>query len=89
MPLKPHALGVAAAFVTGLFYIVDGLYYMFAPESALSFFSYISHNFDFSILEGEGVTWASFLIGLVVWEICAYISTWLFAIVYNRLANRP
>lgn len=87
MHLKSHQFGLAGGLATAFFYTLDSLWYAFWPESAMSFWGFISHNFDFAVMEGEGLTWASFFAGLVAWSVTVYVCCAVFAWMYNKLAK--
>ncbi len=87
MHLKPHGLGLAAAVLTALGYGLCSLLYALWPEQSLKFMNFTSHNFDFSLIAGDGLTWASFFAGLVIWVIFAYVFGALFAWFYNKFAK--
>lgn len=86
MHLKAHALGIASAVVTAIFYALCVAWYALAPDQLVSFSGYVSH-FDFSLVMGPEPTLLSFLAGLVFWFVISYVSGWLFAWFYNRVAK--
>lgn len=87
MHLKPHALGLAGAAVTGLGYLLDAAFHWLAPEKTMKFYSYISFNFDLSSLGLGVLTWPSFLAGLVVWMVMTYVCLYVFGWFYNQWAH--
>lgn len=87
MHFKPHALGLATAVLAAICYGLDSLFYALAPEQSMTFWGFISHNLDFSVLVGDSPTWGSFVAGLIVWTVSSYIGGWLFAWLYNKFAK--
>ncbi|MBI4994837.1 hypothetical protein HZC21_04325 [Candidatus Peregrinibacteria bacterium] len=87
MHFKPHGFGLASAVLTAIGYGLCSLLYALWPKQSLEFMNYTSHNFDFSLIAGEGLTWPSFFAGLVVWVVVAYILGALFAWFYNQFAK--
>lgn len=87
MHLKPNGLGLASAVLTAIGYGLCSLMYALWPAQSLKFMNYTSHNFDFSLIAGSGLTWPSFFAGLVVWVVLAYIMGALFAWFYNQFAK--
>lgn len=85
MYLKPHGLGLAAAFVTALSYVLCTGLYALAPNFFWRASKFALH-YDFSSL-GAAVTWATFLGGLVLWVVLAYVGGALFAWFYNQAAK--
>lgn len=87
MHLKPNAFGLAAGVLTAVSYSLCSAAYVLFNEQFMSFMNLISHNFDFSVLEGGGLTWESFFVGLVAWTVMSYVSGVVFGWLYNKLAK--
>ncbi len=87
MHLKPHSLGLAGALLTAIGYSLCSLLYSLWPVESLNFMNYTSHNFDFSLIAGTGLTWSSYFAGLVVWVVLSYLFLLVFGWFYNRLVD--
>lgn len=87
MHFKPHGFGLAAGVLTAIGYGLCSLLYALWPAQSLEFMNFTSHNFNFSVIAGDGLTWASFFAGLVVWVVMSYIAGALFAWLYNQFAK--
>lgn len=87
MHIKPHALGLAGAILTGVWYAVEALIFKYAPEFSMKYWSLMSLRMDYAPIKGPGLDWTAFFAGLVGWMICAYVCLALLGWLYNRLAK--
>ena len=87
MKLKVNALGMAGGAITAIGYLLCGIWYWIFPDSMIKVSNYTALNMDFTSIMGTGVTWDSFVVGLVAWTVSAYICCVIFAWIYNKLAE--
>lgn len=87
MHLKPNALGLASAIVSGVGYILCAAVYQYWPDFMMKIVKWSSFNFDFTSTQGAGLTWPVFVAGLLMWVVGAYVVMAVFAWLYNKLAK--
>ena len=83
MKLNPTALGAASAISFSILWIICSAAVAVLPEFMMTMSGHMVHV-SFSQM-GWTLTWAGVLLGLVAWAAVAFVSTWLIAVVYNRL----
>lgn len=83
--VKPHALGLGGAVVTGAAAILCSAAYALFPSGAVEFFSFVTHKNIAAI--ADGITWAKFFGGAIFWVIAAYIGLFLIGWLHNKLAE--
>ncbi|MDX2314244.1 MAG: DUF5676 family membrane protein [Gammaproteobacteria bacterium] len=87
MKLNPTALGAAGAISFSILWITCSAAVAVLPEFMMTMSGHMVHV-SFSQL-GWTLTWAGVLLGLVSWAAVAFVSTWLIAVTYNRLLDKP
>ena len=83
MKLNPTALGAASAISFSIFWIICSAAVAILPELIMTISGHMVHV-DLSQM-GWALTWTGVFLGLVAWVAVAFISTWLIAVIYNRL----
>lgn len=87
MKLKINALGIAGGAITAIGYLLCGIWYWISPGSMIKVSNYTALNMDFTPIMGTGATWDSFVVGLIVWTVSAYVCCIIFGWIYNKLAD--
>jgi hypothetical protein len=77
-----HLLKVVAAWVT-IVYIVCFAGVALVPGMRAGFLHYALHM-NVSVIENV-TTFATFISGLIVWNVIAFLGTWLFAALHNKI----
>ena len=86
--VKPHALGLGGAIVTGVAAILCSAAYALFPNGAVEFFSYVTHK-DISAISLE-VTWANAIAGFVFWVVAATLFfIWWAGCIINLQSSIP
>ncbi|MEK7172068.1 MAG: DUF5676 family membrane protein [Patescibacteria group bacterium] len=83
--VKPHALGLGGAIVTGVAAILCSAAYALFPNGAVEFFSFVTHK-NIAAIVGE-ITWAKFFGGVVFWVVAVYVALFLIGWLHNKLAE--
>ena len=87
MKLNPTALGAASAISFSILWIICSAAVAVSPEFMMTMSGHMVHV-NFSQM-GWTLTWAGVFLGLIAWAAVAFVSTWLIAVVYNRLLREP
>lgn len=82
MKLDVRSLFIATAAITGVVYAICFLSIVIAPQTTMTFISYIIHM-DLTNL-GLWVSWGSFIVGLLFWSLGTALYAALIAWLYNR-----
>lgn len=81
---KSHHLALAGAITVGLWYSACGLFLFFAKDLALKLHSYIMFVDNLDMLAPKiQLNWMSFLNGLAIVTIKAYLFLFLFSVIYH------
>lgn len=83
--IKPHALGLGGAIVTGAGAILCSAAYALFPDRAVEFFSFVTHK-DIAVIADE-ITWAKFFGGVIFWVVAVYVALFLIGWLHNKLAE--
>jgi hypothetical protein len=83
MKLNPNILGIASAVATAVLWIICSLLVALLPEFMTHMTAGMMHGDTASM--AFTMTWTGFLWGLVAWVVCAGVTGWLIATIYNRL----
>ncbi len=82
--LKPRRIALSLAIVVGIISIVCALLIAVSPQLTMNLFGSIFHGIDVSQIAST-ISWGSALLGTLVAIALAYVTGWLFAVVYNSL----
>ena len=89
MTLNAHKLALAATITMGVVYAVCGIFTALAPDLALRFLGWMMHLINIEKFAGDvEITLSSFVLGLLPLLFYAYLFTYLFAWLYNRLVRQ-
>jgi len=81
--LSEKGIAFASAVLTAISYIICFAIVLVFKESSLKFFNLFFHGIDLtSLATTPSIT--NGIIGLIMSVIVAYVSGWIFAIVYNK-----
>ena len=83
MKLNTNSFAIAWAFAFAILWVLCSAIVYLLPGLSLSLSGHMMHS-DFSST-GWVLTWSGFIIGLIAWTICAGITGWLIAFIYNKL----
>lgn len=86
LKLSVRSLFLATAIITGIAYLICFLYLIVAPQATMTFFSYALHVNLAGIT--PNLTWASFIIGLLVWSVGTGLYAAFVARLYNKVSVR-
>lgn len=85
--LSPKVVGKAVAVFTGIVSVVCWIFVSIARDGAIWLMNMLAHSLDWGSIAVKPVTFASGIIGLVIWIAIGYILGALFAYVYNKFAQ--
>ena len=83
MKLNPTVLGAASAIYFSILWIICSAAVAVTPEFMMTMSGHMVHV-NFSQM-GWTLTWVGVFLGLVAWAAVAFVSTWLIAVINNRL----
>ena len=88
MQLNTTQFAIAAAITAWLWYIICIIAVMVAPSTAVWLFSTIVHmtNID-GMMSNTGITLTSGIVGFVQVTLYAFLTTYVFARMYNKLVS--
>lgn len=84
--LSEKGIALASAVLTAITYIICFAIVLIFKESSLKFFNLFFHGIDLTSL-ATTPNIISGIIGLIISVIVAYVSGWIFALVYNKSAK--
>ncbi len=84
--LSIRGIAIGSAIITAIFYIVCFLIVLIFGDASLKFFQLFVHGIDLTSLATTPDILGGIL-GLIISIIVAYMSGWIFAIVYNKYAD--
>lgn len=86
MKHKSHHLALAGSLTVGVWYSLCALFLLFSKDLALKLHAYVMHldNLDLVATKIQ-LTWMTFLNGLAVSMISAYLFLLLFSVIYCHL----
>jgi hypothetical protein len=85
MKLYPNKLSTASACAFSILWVICSAVVYFIPDAMMSITGHMVHS-DYSQLEWT-LTGTGFVLGLIAWAFCAWISAWLIATIYNKLID--
>ena len=75
--------GLSLAILSTLLSLLCALSYWLFPSLTISYFNYIVHGIDITLITTRSISLSNVLIGLVIVFISAYLIGALFAVIYN------
>ncbi|MEK6917067.1 MAG: DUF5676 family membrane protein [Nanoarchaeota archaeon] len=85
--LNPKVVSFSLVVVSAILSLVCALLLALSPETSLKFFGSIFHGIDMTKIAAS-VTVSGVLTGLVAIVILAFVTGWMFAVIYNYLLDR-
>ena len=85
--LNPKVVSLSLVSISVIVSLVCALLIAIFPEATLKFFGSIFHGIDMTKI-ATPITLSGVLIGLIAIVIVAFVTGWLFAIIYNYLLNK-
>ena len=82
--LNPKVVSLSLAGVSAILSLLCALLIAVAPKTTLKFFGSIFHGMDITKI-AQPITVSGVLTGLIAIVIIAFITGWLFAVIYNYL----
>ena len=82
--LNPKVVSLSLAGIATILSLLCALLIAVAPEATLKFFGSIFHGMDITKI-AQPVTLSGVLTGLIAIIIIAFVTGWLFAVIYNYL----
>ncbi len=82
--LHAHAAGTSCAVITGALFLACAIAYALAPSATISFFSILFHGIDFQKV-AVAMTLGGAIGGFILSVFGAYVLTWAWVALYNRL----
>lgn len=87
--LNQNAVALAFGITTALVYAVCLAFIALFPlQATITVGNYFVHGIDISSIAAKNITLAKSLIGLVVVSISSAITGYVFALLYNRIAEK-
>ncbi|MEK6852533.1 MAG: DUF5676 family membrane protein [Nanoarchaeota archaeon] len=88
MRFNINGIGLASGITFSIIYVVCAVISAAFPNGALKFFNLFAHSVDLTKLTGKSFTFGSFIAGLILTFIAAYLAGVIFAYVYNLFDKR-
>jgi len=89
MTLNQKAIALAFAIVSGLLSFICVIFIKLIPEQTMNFFGWMIHVNKLADLIGQReVTMVGSITGVIVFSAVAYVLGWLFAVLYNKFAQK-
>ncbi len=89
MKLNQKAVALALAAVSGSLSLICVIFIKLVPAQTMNFFGWLIHINKLAELIGpREVTLGGTVAGIVAFSIAAYILGWLFAVLYNKFAEK-
>ena len=85
--LNPKVVSFSLVVISAIVSLVCALLLALFPEASLKFFGSIFHGIDMTKIAAS-VTLSGVLTGLVAIIIVAFVTGWLFAVIYNYVLDR-
>lgn len=85
--LNPKVVSFSLVVVSAILSLICALLIALAPKVTLKFFGSIFHGADITKI-ATSVTISGVLTGLVAIVIVAFVTGWLFAVIYNYLLDK-
>jgi hypothetical protein len=85
MKLNPNKFAVACTGAFIILWVICSTTVYFLPDAMMSFTGHMMHA-DLSSMAWT-LTSTGFVVGLIAWAFCAWITAWLIAIIYNKLVD--
>ena len=85
MRLSPNKFAIACAGAFVILWVVCSATVYLLPDAMMYFTGHMMHA-DLSAMAWT-LTGTGFVVGLVAWAFCAWITAWLIAIIYNKLLD--
>ena len=85
MKLNPNKFAIACAGAIVILWVICSAIVYFLPVAMMYFTGHMMHA-DLSAIAWT-LTGTGFIVGLVAWAFCAWITAWLIAIIYNKLVE--
>ncbi|HLC86852.1 MAG TPA: DUF5676 family membrane protein [Candidatus Nanoarchaeia archaeon] len=86
--LSPKLVSFSLVAVSVIISLLCALLIAFAPEASLRFFGSIFHGIDITQIAIVSITLSGVLMGLIAIAIIAFVTGWLFAVIYNYLLDK-
>lgn len=89
MTLNQKSFAFALAIISGLTSIVCVIFIKIIPGQTMNFFGWLIHINKLADLIGpRTITLEGSIAGIIIFSAAAYILGWLFAFLYNKLAEK-
>ena len=85
--LNPKVVSISLVVVSAILSLICALLLALSPEVSLKFFGSIFHGIDMNKI-ATSITVSNVLIGLIAIVIIAFVTGWLFAVIYNYLQDK-
>ena len=85
MKLNPYNFAIAAAGAFAIIWILCSTAVYLLPGAMMTMTGHMMHS-DLSTM-GWTLTGSGFIVGLVAWVFCAWLTALLIAIIYNKLSE--
>jgi hypothetical protein len=85
MRLNPNKFAIAYSGTFAILWVICSATVYFIPDAMRAITGHMMHA-DFLSM-GWTLTGTGFIVGLIAWAFCAWITAWLIAIIYNELVD--
>ena len=87
--LNQNAIALAVGITTALVYAVCLIFVVIFPlETVIAIGNYFVHGIDISSIATKNITFAKSIIGLIIVSLSSTITGYIFALIYNWIAEK-